>query len=511
MHAIKLTILTLTLILVTVVTASSQNPQQEYKALTEQLASFKSIQDSTQNLINRNRQLLENRPENREQYSKAIISLEEKLYELNSRIASISAAIIALESQLPKIEVTTTGGDRPVSSSNNGAKESRNLYDNYIFTSNFTKNQLAQFNTSSSIEAQVVELIAQIETLYRQLQTLKAEYDSAATQEAVDELATKSRVVKAQIAELDQAITKIWLPLYNFKIDSYLVLIDKLGSVDRLRLEQIETDSRNIRRAETLAESMIAPSASVFNLQRSLALHYEMLIAENLDLRMAMDSLNRAAAIIGDENMQFEAIDFQPRELIIYGDVVMDGIYNFATVDEIPKLQLPLKGVYYAIQVAAMPTKPSSLNFFKGGRPLQQNHLPNGSKQYLLGGYKTYAAAQKAVTQLRAAGYKAPVAMAWLNGKSVSLASAKAAEVATQDDGKTYVVEVLTADPEASNQIRDIVNQYAAGRQIARIQQGDKMLYTISPFAIKVDAQDVMNTLMNNIKAEIKIVAIEEK
>lgn len=489
---------------------NAQNQQQEYNQLVVDLKQLRTKQDSTQNLIEKNRQLLENRPDNAETYSKVILKLEDELYEINAKISKLSSKISALENSMPvrkdeKLNQSTGSS----TSSSSSAKESANLFRNYFFMTNLSKEDQATITSTASAEALAKRLTAQIEPLYTQLAEIKEAYDAATTPREVDELMTKARIIKKQIEDLDREIDDTWGKVFRFKSDKYLILLDKLTGIDRLKLEQIDNNTRLVRRAESLSGSKEAPNAVLFPLQKELTLYYEQVLASNLELKMAMDSLARQVSTLPKEKPDFPVLVFTPRVLVVYSDVVMDSKYDFSSVGEIPELIIPHKGVYYSIGVATMPKAPAELSFFRGGRPLHYVKLDNGMLQYVLGGYRTYAEAAASVTRLQKIGYRNPVIAAWVDGVYTPAAKAKAAEelLGTSKDG--YNVEIRTTNSSFSGLLHEVVEMHAKGKQVLRVQEGREFIFTITGFNTKEEAEVIAEILRS--KGSSKVTVLENK
>lgn len=483
---------------------SAQNQQQEYDQLVIDLKQLRTKQDSTQNLIERNRQLLENRPDNKDTYSKAILRLEDELYEINSQISKLSSKINAVESSMP-VKKQETENRNTGTSSSGSLKESANLFRNYFFMTNLSKEEQAIIASTAAAETKAQKLITQIEPLYTELAQIKEEYDAAETPRKVEELMTKAQILKKQIEELDREIDNSWGKVFKFKSDKYPVLLDKLSGIDRLKLEQIDNNTRLVRRAESLSSSKEAPNAIIFPLQKELTLYYEQVLAANLELKMSMDSLARQVSALPKSKPDFPALTFAPRVLVVYTDVIMDGKYDFNGVGEIPELIIPHKGVYYSIGVATMPKAPADINFFRGGRPLHYVKLDNNMLQYVLGGYRTYAEAAASVTRLQKAGYRNPVIAAWVDGVYTPAAKAKAAQELMGTSKAGYNVEIRTTNSSVSSSLHEVVEMHAKGKQVSRVQEGREFIFTITGFTTKEEAEVIAEILRSKGNSKVTV------
>lgn len=489
-----------------------------YIKLNDQTKRLKQSEDSVQTLIARNRTLFENRPDNKDTYAAEVVRLEGVLYDIRSNISKIAAQIFQVEQEYISRNISNSDPSTPNSDTGNALglmnKESRNLFNNYFFVSNLSKAEIAYLSSSAQVEKQIASVQSAVNRLYKELGELKDRYDKTTSQNEVDTLFVQAKELKTRITATDNQIAQSWQKLFNQKIDTYLVLIDKLKGVDRLTLEQIDQKSRAVRREEAFAAEQLAPNTVLFQTQKRLALDYEVLLAQNLDLNMALDSLSKQIATLTIDKPSYPDITFAPRNLIVYGAITLTGKYSYSSVDSIPEIKIPKTGIYYAIQVAAMAKAPAALSFFKGGEPLQVEKLTDGRLRYTLGGFTSYAEAQKGVNQLIKAGFKAPVMMAWVNGVFTPSLKAKAEEAnivkSAEADGKIYKIEIKTNNAALSTALKEIVDMHAKGKQMTRMNQGSNYIFTVLQFATKAEAEVVAQIIRDkNREVTVIVEAIE--
>lgn len=235
MNSLKVVSLIALWIVSSITICLSQDIKAEYSSAVSELKTLKNRQDSTQNQIDRNRQLLENRPDQKDAYSKAIVTLEDQLYEINSKISKVSAIILSLESQLPKNEQTSQSSNTKLTP--DISKESRNLFENYFFVTNIPRNDLSKINKTSAAEAKTIALTRSIELLYAEMEAMKERHDNAQSQKEIEDMLKEATQIQERIDVADSEIESVWGSIYNLKTDTYLILVDKLSGIDRLQLE----------------------------------------------------------------------------------------------------------------------------------------------------------------------------------------------------------------------------------------------------------------------------------
>lgn len=478
------------------VSQTRPNDQALKATLQEKIERTQAQQDSTLHAIEVSRALYQSDVSHRPTHANNIVDLESNLYELREQLGRMNM-------DLSRLEMSQLATSMASSESKQGG--SSRLLSNSFFAENLTPDELKRLSNVATSEAQIPPLVSKAQELYLKLQGLKKIYDSSNSQQEVDNTLSKAVELKAQLTLLDQQIQSIWGELNTFRSDKYLILKD-LAQVDRLNLEQLEQDSRAVRRAESIAQEGLLGGASMFYMQRNLALKNEMALAQTLKMLPAMDSLKKEQLALSGKLVAqvYPDIIFAPRSLVLYGGVNTSGSAALKAISEIPELRLPEKGIYYAIQVALMQKPATSITMFKGAAPLQYQKLSDGRVRYTLGGFDNYAQAQKAVSQLFKAGFKAPIMVCWVDGAYTSAAKAKAeqekraaAGIKTGNVGSgAYKIEVAGAiNSTISQDLRNIVESYAPGKQTARVISGNNYLFTITQFDTKVQADKLVEII----------------
>lgn len=487
------------------------NDQALKSALQDKIEKTKATEDSTLKQIEISRSLYQSDPTHRSTHANNIVDMESKLYELREQLGRMNM-------DLSKLELSELANS--FSSPESQSKSSAKLFSNSFFAENLSPSDLKRLSDSRTVEAQIPPLVLKAQQLYAKLQGLKKTYDKSDSQQEVDNILTQAVEIKAQIRKIDQQISSTWGELYAFKNDKYLVLND-LAEVDRLNMEQLEQESRAVRRAESIAQEGLLGASSVFYIQRNLALKNEMALAQTLKVLPALDSLKKEQVALVDlvaAKDQYPDIVFVPRSLVVYGAVNTSGSGALKAVSEIPEIRLPEKGIYYAIQVALMQKPATSISMFKGASPLQYQKLSDGRTRYTLGGFDNYAQAQKAVSQLTKAGFKAPIMVAWVDGAYTSALKAKveqekraAAGIKTGTVGSgIYKIEVTGAtNSTISQDLRDIIEAYASGKQTARVTNGNDYIFTITQFDTKAQADKIIDIMAKNGITKAKVIEIK--
>lgn len=536
--------------------ASSQtepNRLAQHKSIEQKIRNLTIRQDSTLAAIDVRRKLYQSEYDKRSEHANHIINLEDQLYDIRANLEQLKLA-------LSKLNIESVNNDYGSTSDPEAASriDKQGLLANAIFTQNLNKESISKLSKVHQADQIIPSIIDQIDVLYGKLKNIKQEYDTTQHQDIVDSLLDQSVLIKQQIKTLDDSIRMLWVEPYQFKSETFIVINDH-ARIDRLTLENLAQESRNINRNESIAESGLATCASVYYQQRDIILKNELAIALKLGIARIADSIRKeqnqiSQKLIEEKKMvehAYEDIEFQPRLLIVYSAVNTSGSEALTSMEQIPELKLPSNGVYYTIQVALMQTPAKSISMFRKASPLQVQKLSDGRVRYTLGGYDDYAKAQKDVNNLLRAGFRAPTIVAWVDGKYTAPLKAKAeqekrakeyksAETASNSSPNTpsqkpdnttsaqnpknpskpnnsaqvstslYMIEVVgSVNSTISQDLRELLSKYAADKKTARIMQANNYVFSITQFESLAKAEHMADILRSNGIENVRVLEIK--
>lgn len=160
-------------------------------------------------------------------------------------------------------------------------------------------------------------------------------------------------------------------------------------------------------------------------------------------------------------------------------------------------------GVIYQVHYITLTTK-ATMAQLRGLSPVYETKLPNGNYVYRVGIFRTYAEANEALPRVKAKGFSSASVVAFRNGKSCSIAEARANE----GGGQMWKVEIPTAGSlpaEVSAAIRqncekDLSKSYGAGQ----------VIYVIAPFESKEEADRLLVLIKAAGAEDARVAKIEE-
>lgn len=484
---------------------------EDYMILIKSQKKLRNVLDSTQTLINSVRKSFEtagNNLQSKEKIAKDIVRLEAELYEIRTQIGRSTAQSSSIEQEYV---IQNIGGQQTETIPTEATKISRSLFNSQFFIANLSSAEVSLLNSApAKVDPQIREITHTIDQLYGALGELKISYEASDDQDVIDSMVLAAGKIKEQIEDADAQVEKIWLLLYNQKLDNYLILIDKLGTIDRLTLEQLDVENRAVRRAEGLASEQLAPLIATYPLQKRMALDYEIALAEALVLPQAKDSLTAELKKISATTPTYSDIIFRPRNLVVYSPITKHEVSPYPTSSEVPQLKIPSRGIYYTIQLSAMSAPATNISIFKGMMPLMQEKMSDGRIRYAAGGFRTYAEAQSALNQMIKAGFRAPVIVAWIDGAQTTATKAKAAEalvtsINTTSGTGAFTVDIQPNEGRLPSSLRDVIATYAPGKTILRSSPNGVVIYSVGNFTNHAAAQILLDAILakESVKAKI--------
>lgn len=181
-----------------------------------------------------------------------------------------------------------------------------------------------------------------------------------------------------------------------------------------------------------------------------------------------------------DLNMQVEV----PEVKFDYSFKVLD-VAQFAEDQTIPS------GVVYQIQIFASKNK-ATLKSLKGLSPVYESRNSSGNMVYRVGLFRTYSDVLGHLNTVKKIGFRNAYITAYIDGKIVSVAKARAKENEKPVVQSFYEVRMTPKDGVLDPAVAAGIRQQAAGKDIARAagSEGD-VIYVVGPFADKAQAEDL--------------------
>ena len=174
-----------------------------------------------------------------------------------------------------------------------------------------------------------------------------------------------------------------------------------------------------------------------------------------------------------------------PKVLFDYSFKVLD-VAQFAEDQTIPS------GLVYQIQIFAG-KKRATLKALKGLSPVYETSGTNGTFVYRVGLFRTYSDVLSHLNTVKKVGFRNAFITAFSDGKSITVAKARAKEKEKPVVQAFYEVKMIPSGGELDPGIAAGIRQQAAGKDIARTVRADgAVVYVVGPFADKAKADDLV-------------------
>ena len=148
-------------------------------------------------------------------------------------------------------------------------------------------------------------------------------------------------------------------------------------------------------------------------------------------------------------------------------------------------------GIIYQIQMFATKRK-ASMKSLKGLSPVYESPGANGHIVYRVGLFRTYADVLANLNTVKKLGFRSAFIVAFVDGKSVTVAKARAKEKEKPQVQELYEVRMVPSGGELDSGVAAGVRQQAPGKDIARSVGADgAVTYVVGPFSDKKKAEEL--------------------
>lgn len=168
--------------------------------------------------------------------------------------------------------------------------------------------------------------------------------------------------------------------------------------------------------------------------------------------------------------------------------------YSFKVLEEaqFAEDQTIPSGLVYQIQIFASKKK-ASLKSLKGLSPVYETAGANGHFVYRVGLFRTYSDVLSNLNAVKKVGFRNAFIVAFLDGKSLTVAKARAKEKEKPAVQELYEVRMTPPGGDLDSGVAAGIRQQAAGKDIARTVGNDgAVTYVVGPFADKSKADDLV-------------------
>lgn len=456
----------------------------EYMSLLREDAGLQIREDSVVNAVDRVRGQLREHPENREQYSKDILGLEERIFEIRNAKGRLIDRINTIEQEwvLANLDAGSSAQQTEDAGSLPELPDSlkvRSLVNNLFFREYLPAADYTALRKAQGMERTAVDYVNRYFANYGEIASLAEQYAAVQTEQEALDLYGKYNVMQGFNRALADSLGEVWNYVFDNKSYAYGYLLDKLGQDELLAREQ-ELLSEASRQLSELRGETASDVVADYFLRKKVAVEYETAVAGLLKLDAARDSLRGVAAQLERVDFRLPKIEVKERYFLDYDSIAFSSVPKYSYQNPIPECRVYAHGTIYRILLGTFNTKRAA-STFKGAYPISYLVGDDGKWSYYAGGFATRAEADEAQKQMKAKGFVRPEVVVWTDGEYRNLSREP------EEALPSYRVEIVGATT-LSDAAKEAILATAGDRELSRVGQ---QMFVVGLFDDKAVADQV--------------------
>ncbi len=466
---------------------SGLESNEEYMNLLTQSDSIAMREDSLSLKLRTSRKLYNEGGADVATYRAEIIEFEQRLFDLRARKSTIVSDINTIEQRWIMDHLDTPVSrpkDKVASTLTSTSEHTKSILQSHYTLSNLNEEDYQGLCRAESDDKEVALLVNQYIVNYEEMARLSAEYNQSTSEVVADSLVILHAQRDSVNRIIANEIAKGWRTIADNKSFAYALLVEKMG-----RTEIFDSEAElNIKAAELIDSlSSTSPYSDLlmYYAQRLSMVKYEMVMARNMQIPHAVDSLRIVRDSITSVGFNYPSAEIHRRLFILYEPVVFASKSPYANAANIPDGKVYEKGVIYRILLGSFRNKQSP-SLFRGTSPLCIIPGDYDLYGYYAGGYATIAEATEARELLLKRGFRRPEIVEWRDGEMRNLTKNPRQEI------EMFRVEI-ESQKELSEEILSVIATQGSGRELSKIGA--------SSFVVGIfDDQESANHLIESLK-----------
>ena len=390
---------------------------ETYMSLLREDALLQSREDSVLRVVEQLRLRLREDPEGHQAYSREILDLENRIFEIRNAKGQLIDRINTIEQEwvLANLDsgAASTSLHRPLPEIPDSLKV-RNLVYNPWFAEQLPAADYAALRRSQELEMPAVDFVNRYFANYETLKQLAEMYAAVQTETEAQELYDRYKTLQGVNRRLADSLAATWNYIFDNKNYAYGYLLDKLGQEDILtRGEEALSVAR--QQLAALRGETASDAVADYFLRKRVLVNCERSVAEVLSLGEAADSLGGVARQLAGEEFRLPKIEVAERYFLQYDSVIFTKTPKYSNQNPIPECKVYEHGTIYRILLGTFNTK-RAVSTFRGAYPL--SYLVNDEDKwcYYTGGFATREEADSVQVVLKKHGFLRPQVVGWDDG-----------------------------------------------------------------------------------------------
>lgn len=188
---------------------------------------------------------------------------------------------------------------------------------------------------------------------------------------------------------------------------------------------------------------------------------------------------------------------------ILVPEVVFDYTFRIEPKAIFAEDQTLPGGIVYQVQLFSGGRK-ATVSELKGLTPIYEHRTPGGMYTYRVGLFHTYQEVLAAAEIIRRRAFKDAYIAAFIDGKEVSVVTARTEEARRNNQVVLYEVRIVPDDGELGQEVVEGMIRLAMGKDIARIETEDgTQVFTVGPFDSKAKAEELAEYVRSNVSGKV--------
>ncbi len=445
----------------------------EYMELLEAEQRFVTVEDSLDVELHNNRRLYREGGASVALYRQKIVDLEQSLFDIRVQKRVVESQINAIEQswvldnvssgvETHQVVQQVTGTD---ASTNSGVSRIRAESVKNIHQSQYVKENLPTVDFDNLLatqdgEVEVSQFVKAYVSNFEKLAQYREVYNQSSSQSTADSVAAMHKSIDSVNFDIAKSIDSRWSQVVDAKSYSYALLIEALGRTDIFKKEE-QFNTQAMMVIDSLSSSTNSPELLNYYATKLSMVEYEMVIANELSLTNAVDSLKSVRDSLKIAGFDFPSVDIEKRSFILYEPIKFSSKETYTSKNPIPAIKIYDEGVIYRLLLGSYKMRQLA-NIFRGTSPLAISKNSLGLYCYYAGGYETLSEAEEARKLLLKRGFRRPEIVEWRDGNSHNLTRNP------RESSYKYRVEIKGAS-ELSDAVKEVVATQASGRELLKI------------------------------------------
>ena len=474
---------------------------ETYMSLLREDALLQSREDSVLRVVEQLRLRLREDPEGHQAYSREILDLENRIFEIRNAKGQLIDRINTIEQEWVLANLDSGAASTSLHGTLPEIPDSlkvRNLVYNPWFAEQLPAADYAALRRSQELEMPAVDFVNRYFANYETLKQLAEMYAAVQTETEAQELYDRYKTLQGVNRRLADSLAATWIYIFDNKNNAYGFLLDKLGQEDILtRGEEAHSAAR--QQLAALRGETASDAVADYFLRKRVLVDCERSVAEVLSLGEAADSLGGVARQLAGEEFRLPKIEVAERYFLQYDSVIFTKTPKYSNQNPIPECKVYEHGTIYRILLGTFNTK-RAVSTFRGAYPL--SYLVNDEDKwcYYTGGFATREEADSVQVVLKKHGFLRPEVVVWNDGVYRNLDREDETPVA-------YRVEISGAD-DLPDAVRQVIAEQAGGRELSRVGQ---QLFIIGTFDDRAVAEQLVQAIgQADPSLEIKVAEASE-